>query len=184
MAHEQLSQSLICQGHKTKSTNGFKDHHSVPARSSTDSESTLFNLASKKVWNKATDVGEVSDHCSEIFPSPNKHEQNSINYLCQQTLAYIEAPQSFKWTQWQCLVFKFNQFLMQPEILFKSVCFSRSTAWPADNFTVSDCSRAVWKEPLRTAANATKASMDGLTAWPCSVSQDERSNNHAKCWKS
>lgn len=56
---------------------------------------------------------------------------------------------------------------MQPEILFKSVCFSCSTVWPADNFTMPDCSRAVWKELLSTAANATKASTDRLTVWPC-----------------
>ena len=169
MACEQLSQSLICQGHKTESTNGFKDNHSVPARSSTDSESTLFSLAYRKVWNKATDRGEVSDRCSDIFPPPNTHEQNSINYICQQTLAYTEAPQSFKRTQWQCLVFKFNHLLMQPEILFKSVCCSCGTVWPADNFTMSDCSRAVWKELLSAAANAAKASTDRLTVWPCKV---------------
>lgn len=34
MACQQLSQSLICQGHKTESANGFKDNHSVPVKSS------------------------------------------------------------------------------------------------------------------------------------------------------
>lgn len=60
MACEQISQPLICQGHKTESANGFMDNHSVPAGSSADSGNTLFNLAPKKVWNKATYMGEVS----------------------------------------------------------------------------------------------------------------------------
>lgn len=91
MACEQISQPLICQGHKTETTNGFKDNHSVPARSSTDSESTLFNLAVKTVWNKATNIGEVSDDCSDIFPSHKTHKQNSINFDVnkhQQTLQH------------------------------------------------------------------------------------------------
>ena len=165
MACEQFSQSLSCQGHKTESTNGFKDNHSVPARSSTDSESTLFSLASRKVWNNATYSGEVSDLCSDIFPPPNTYEQNSINYICQQTLAYSRAPQSFTRTQWQYLIFKCNHLLMQPEISFKSVCVSCSAAWPADDFMTWGCSRAVWS----TAASATAASTDRLMAWPCNV---------------
>lgn len=59
-----------------------------------------------------------------------------------------EAPQSFKPTQWQCLVFKLNHQLMQPESYL-----SCSSVWPADNLMLSDCSRAVRKElqaPLPT----------------------------------
>lgn len=59
-----------------QSTSSFKENRSVPPRSSTDSECTLFNLASKKVWNKATNVGEVSDHCSDTFLSPNTRKRN------------------------------------------------------------------------------------------------------------
>lgn len=169
MAREQLSQSLICQGRKTESTNGFKDNHSVPARSSTDSESTLCTFASKKVWNKAPNVGAVSNHCSDIFPPSNTHKQYSMNYVCQQTLAYPEAPQSFTRTQWQCLVFKFNHLLTQPEMVLQSVWVSCSSVWPADKFPMADFSRAVWKELLSTAASATKANPDGPTVWPCKV---------------
>lgn len=76
------------------------------------------------------------------------------------TSTITEAPQSFKPTQWQCLVFKLNHQLMQPES-----CLSCSTVWPADNLSLSDCSRAARKELLGAAANATTASSDGLTVW-------------------
>lgn len=134
-----------------------------------DSERTLFNLASKPVWNKVTNVHEVSDLCSDIFPSPNTHKQNSINYICQQTLPFTEALQSPKQTQGRCLVFTFNHLFMQPEILFGSVCFSCSPIWPADNFPPSDCGRAVWKELLSAAASATEASTDRVAVWPCTA---------------
>lgn len=134
-----------------------------------DSESALFNLTSKLVWNKVTNVREVSDLCTDIFPSHNTHKQNSINYIRQRTQPFTEALQSSKQTQGWCLVFTFNHLLMQPEVLFGSGCFSCSPIWPADNFPPSDCGRAVRKEPLGAAAGATKASTGRLAVWPCTA---------------
>lgn len=113
MACELISQPLICQGHKTESTNGFMDNHSVPARSSADSGSPLFNLASKKVWNKAAYTGEVSQELAErARPGSwlmsrhgrrNSHEKcwkseerrfSSVCWTCQARSAVWEAARS------------------------------------------------------------------------------------------
>lgn len=59
---------------------------------------------------------------------------------------------------WQRLIFKFNCLFMLPGMLFGSVCLSCSTAWPVGSFTMSGCSKELWKEMLRAPANATKAS--------------------------
>lgn len=83
---EQISQPLICQGHKTKSANGFMDNHSVPASSSTDSWSIWFNFASKKVWNKATYIGEVSQELPELARPDSqlmsRHERRNSHEKC------------------------------------------------------------------------------------------------------